>query len=50
MRPIAHSLGELCRLLGRDDEAAEHFRHAISVAERWGSGHWARAARAAAGG
>jgi DNA-binding SARP family transcriptional activator len=50
MRPIAHTLGALCRLLGRDDEAAEHYRHAVSVAERWGSGHWARAARAAAGG
>ncbi|MEV6975155.1 BTAD domain-containing putative transcriptional regulator [Kitasatospora sp. NPDC093806] len=35
--PVAHTLGELARLLGRDTEAAEHFAHAAAIAERWGT-------------
>ena len=46
-RPIAHTLGELCQLLGRHREAAQHFAHAEVVALRWGAGHWAAAARSA---
>ncbi len=40
LRPVAHSLGELARLLGREEEAAGHFRHAAAVARRWESAHW----------
>jgi hypothetical protein len=47
MRPVAHTLGELCQLLGRREEAADHFAHAEQVALRWGSGHWAADAKAA---
>jgi hypothetical protein len=47
LRPIAYTLGELCRLVGREDEARAHFRHAETVALRWGAGHWADAARSA---
>jgi hypothetical protein len=47
MRPVAHTLGELCQLLGRREEAAEHFGHAEQVALRWGSHHWAASAKAA---
>ena len=38
--PVAHSLGDLARLLGQDAEAAEHFRHAAVIARRWESPHW----------
>lgn len=48
MRPVAHSLGELHRLLGDEAEAVRQFTHAAAVAERWGSPHWTAAARAAA--
>jgi hypothetical protein len=48
LRPVAHTLGELCRLAGRPDEARSHFRYAAEVAGRWGAAHWAEAARAAA--
>ncbi|MDP9819080.1 ATP-binding protein [Spirilliplanes yamanashiensis] len=47
LQPVALTLGQLCRLLGRDDEARAHFAHAEAVARRWGSPHWAREARAA---
>jgi hypothetical protein len=43
---VALTLGELCRLAGRDDEAGEHLAHAVTIAERWGSPHWASRARA----
>jgi len=46
LQPVALTLGELCRLAGRDDEARSHFAHAEKVAERWGSRHWAERARA----
>ncbi|AUY54306.1 BTAD domain-containing putative transcriptional regulator [Streptomyces sp. CB01881] len=35
IRPVAYTLGELARLLGRDAEAAGHFAHAAGIAERW---------------
>ncbi|MFB7617065.1 BTAD domain-containing putative transcriptional regulator [Kitasatospora sp. NPDC056181] len=35
IRPVAYTLGELARLLGRDAEAAAHFAHAAATAERW---------------
>jgi DNA-binding SARP family transcriptional activator len=47
MRPVAHTLGDLCQLLGRHEEAERHFAHAEAVALRWGAGHWAAAARSA---
>ena len=47
MRPVAHTLGDLCQLLGRHQEAEQHFAHAEAVALRWGAGHWAAAARSA---
>jgi hypothetical protein len=47
MRPVAHTLGELCLLLGRREDAAGHSAHAERVALRWGSAHWAEQARAA---
>ncbi|GAB7181812.1 DNA-binding transcriptional regulator DnrI/AfsR/EmbR [Kitasatospora sp. Ki12] len=37
IRPVAYTLGELARLLGRDAEAAAHFAHAAAVADRWGT-------------
>ncbi|MFJ4626863.1 BTAD domain-containing putative transcriptional regulator [Streptomyces sp. NPDC088847] len=46
-RPFAHSLGELHRLLGDEDEALRQFARAEDVARRWGSRHLAGAARAA---
>jgi tetratricopeptide (TPR) repeat protein len=47
MQPIALTLGRLHRLIGEEDAARECFRHAEKVALRWGSGHWAEAARRA---
>ena len=47
MRPVAHTLGELCQLLGRHEEATQHFAHAEQVARRWGAAHWAANARSA---
>jgi hypothetical protein len=47
MRPVAHTLGDLCQLLGRGQEAEQHFAHAEAVAVHWGAGHWAAAARSA---
>ncbi|MFE2268872.1 ATP-binding protein [Streptomyces lavendulae] len=37
VRPVARTLGELARLLGRDAEAAGHFARAREIAARWGS-------------
>ncbi|MFC8448022.1 BTAD domain-containing putative transcriptional regulator [Kitasatospora sp. NPDC057223] len=39
--PVARSLGDLARLLGRDAEAAGYYREAAAVARRWESAHWA---------
>ncbi|MFJ3671245.1 BTAD domain-containing putative transcriptional regulator [Streptomyces sp. NPDC090106] len=47
LRPVAQSLGELALLLGRVEEAREHFGRAERVAGRWNSRHWADDARAA---
>jgi hypothetical protein len=47
MRPVAHSLGDLSLLLGRERDAADYFAHAVTVAERASSPHWAEEARAA---
>ncbi|GGQ39181.1 hypothetical protein BKA00_003180 [Actinomadura coerulea] len=35
LRPVAHTLGELAFLLGRDDEAAARFAQAAAIADRW---------------
>ncbi|MEU8305537.1 BTAD domain-containing putative transcriptional regulator [Actinomadura sp. NPDC048955] len=45
LRPVAHTLGELARLLGRDDEAAAHFTQAAAIADRWNAPHWSTEAR-----
>ncbi|MFB9681890.1 BTAD domain-containing putative transcriptional regulator [Streptosporangium vulgare] len=47
LRPVAHTLGELALLLGRDDEAAGHFTRSVAVAELWGAAHWVTEAREA---
>ncbi|RKE22483.1 BTAD domain-containing putative transcriptional regulator [Streptomyces sp. TLI_171] len=39
-RPVALSLGELARYLGRTEEAARFFRQAADVARRWESPRW----------
>ncbi|WP_153542233.1 AfsR/SARP family transcriptional regulator [Actinomadura macrotermitis] len=44
--PVAHTLGELAVLLGRDDEAAAHFAQAAAIADRWNAPRWAAEARA----
>ncbi|WP_261574596.1 BTAD domain-containing putative transcriptional regulator [Frankia gtarii] len=41
MRPVAHTLGDLALFLDRSPDAADHFQHALAVAERWGAAHWA---------
>ncbi|KAB8188953.1 AAA family ATPase [Nonomuraea phyllanthi] len=46
VRPVAHTLGELALLLGRDDEAAAHFARAAAVADRWNAPQWSALARA----
>ncbi|MEV0404968.1 BTAD domain-containing putative transcriptional regulator [Actinoallomurus sp. NPDC050550] len=45
LRPVAHTLGELAVLLGRDHEAAAHFAQAATIADRWNAPHWAAEAR-----
>ncbi|QKG18588.1 AfsR/SARP family transcriptional regulator [Actinomadura verrucosospora] len=45
LRPVAHTLGELAVLLGRDDEAADHFARAAAIADQWNAPHWAAEAR-----
>ncbi|MCP2337412.1 BTAD domain-containing putative transcriptional regulator [Actinomadura rupiterrae] len=47
--PVAHTLGELAVLLGRDGEAAGHFTRAAAIADLWNAPHWAAEARARAG-
>ncbi|MCU7820338.1 AAA family ATPase [Kitasatospora sp. DSM 101779] len=44
-RPVAQTLGELARFLGRPEEARDHFHEAARVASAWDSPHWADAAR-----
>jgi DNA-binding SARP family transcriptional activator len=34
LRPVAHYLGDLATALGRDTEAADHYRHAVSLTRR----------------
>ncbi|WP_431924201.1 BTAD domain-containing putative transcriptional regulator [Nonomuraea jabiensis] len=46
VHPPAHTLGELALLLGRDDEAADHFARAAAIADRWNAPHWSAPARA----
>ncbi|MEV7177476.1 AAA family ATPase [Kitasatospora sp. NPDC093679] len=50
LRPVAQTLGELARFLGRPEEARRHFLEAVRVAAAWDSSHWADAARAALAG
>ncbi|MFB9178767.1 BTAD domain-containing putative transcriptional regulator [Dactylosporangium sucinum] len=40
LRPVALTLAELYRLLGRTGEAAEHLTLAVEVARRWDAPHW----------
>jgi hypothetical protein len=40
MRPVAHTLGTLYSLLGRSEEAAEHFALGAEVARLWGAEQW----------
>ncbi|MGV9778751.1 hypothetical protein [Streptosporangium sp. NPDC003464] len=49
LRPVAHTLGELARLLGREDAARRHLTRAAAVAFRWGADRWAAESHAAAG-
>ncbi|RJL35704.1 BTAD domain-containing putative transcriptional regulator [Bailinhaonella thermotolerans] len=41
LRPVAHVLGELALLLGRDRQAAAHFARAAAIAAQWNAPHWA---------
>jgi len=45
LRPVAHTLGELAILLGRDHEAAAHFTQAATIADQWNAPTWAAEAR-----
>lgn len=45
LRPIAHTLGELALLLGRNDEAAAHFAQAAVIADQRNANHWSADAR-----
>ncbi|MFE3521366.1 BTAD domain-containing putative transcriptional regulator [Streptomyces sp. NPDC059161] len=45
--PVSHYLGELAHCLGRPEQAAEHHRQALAIAERTGAPHWAEASRTA---
>ncbi|MGW5581170.1 ATP-binding protein [Micromonospora chokoriensis] len=47
VRPVALTLGELSLLLGRTEDATEHFTRAARLARRWGSPHWLAEATAA---
>jgi hypothetical protein len=40
MRPVAHTLAELARLLGRPAAVAEHLEEAVAVARSWEAPHW----------
>jgi hypothetical protein len=46
LRPVAQYLGDLAMALGRADAAADHYRQAMTLAERAGAPDWAAAARA----
>jgi hypothetical protein len=43
--PTAHHLGDLSAALGRPEQAAEHYRQALAIAEKAQAPHWAAAAR-----
>lgn len=43
--PVAHTLGELAVLLGRDHEATTHFTQAATIADQWNAPTWATQAR-----
>ncbi|MFD0566502.1 hypothetical protein ACFQ2M_34495 [Kitasatospora saccharophila] len=47
IRPVALTLGELARHLGRTAEAVGHFRQAAEVARRWEAPDWTAEATAA---
>ncbi|NNN29358.1 AAA family ATPase [Streptomyces sp. S3(2020)] len=47
MRPVAHYLGLLHRLLGEEETAHRYFARADGVARRWGAMHWTGTARRA---
>jgi DNA-binding SARP family transcriptional activator len=47
MRPVAHTLADLARLLDRPAVAAEHLAEAVAVADRWGAPVWRRDAKRA---
>ncbi|MFY1668854.1 BTAD domain-containing putative transcriptional regulator [Plantactinospora sp. WMMB334] len=47
LRPVAHALGDLYRLVGDDRAAEREFAHAVQVARGWDSAHWMAAARSA---
>ncbi|WP_432979018.1 ATP-binding protein [Dactylosporangium sp. CA-233914] len=47
LQPVALSLGELYRLQGRPEEAADCFQLAADVASRWNSPHWLARAKSA---
>jgi DNA-binding SARP family transcriptional activator len=47
MRPVAHTLADLARLLGRTTAAEEHLAEAVAVAERWQAPVWRADARRA---
>jgi tetratricopeptide (TPR) repeat protein len=40
LRPVAHYLGDLAAALGRREQAAEHYRHALAIARQAGAPHW----------
>ena len=40
MRPVAHTLAELARLLGRRGAVAEHLDEAVAVARAWEAPRW----------
>jgi hypothetical protein len=47
MRPVAHTLAELARLLGRRGAVAEHLDEAVAVARAWAAPRWEAEALAA---
>lgn len=47
LRPVAQTLGDLALLLGRTDQAADHYAHAATVARRWQAPRWLADAEAA---
>ncbi|MFE1803349.1 BTAD domain-containing putative transcriptional regulator [Streptomyces sp. NPDC059533] len=46
-RPVAQTLGDLARFLGRPEDARRHYLEAAEVAAAWESPLWAEAARSA---